>query len=542
MRTKSVPAAALVVVTSAVLGGLFGSRVVSSQDRATERERVYTAALAAIEDGYVEPVDSAPLIYGSIDGMLHTLDPHSSFLDPKAYAQMLEQQEGHYYGIGISIQSINGDITVSSLFEGSPAHRAGIRRGDVIARVGTDSAKGWTTDQVVQRIKGPRGTTVDIAIRRPGVDKLIPLTVARDEINIVTVRTAFMMAPGTGYIRLQGFSETTDDEMTAALARLKAEGMQRLILDLRENPGGPLDQAIAVANQFLHKGEMIVYTRGRVPNSDQEYRAVKEGAYTDVPLIVLVNRDSASAAEIVTGSMQDHDRGLIVGETTFGKALVQSVYRISEGAALLLTTAHYYTPSGRVIQRPWDESFDEYLSYTLRDQTANHPHPASELKYTDAGRKVYGGGGIQPDEFIPGPVEGFNPSMFSRRLAAEGAFVTFDERFAREGDTRPAAMVSAAKYQVGPGWVVTDQMVDDFKQFLMSEGVKVNEADFNADRAFIKAMIHFEVDSEVFSFEQARRDISKVDPQIAFALGHFDEARKLLELSKGQKAKGRGQR
>jgi carboxyl-terminal processing protease len=544
MRTRSVPAAALVVVVSAALGGLFGSRVVSSQDRATERERVYTAALAAIETGYVEPVDTAPLIYGSIDGMLHTLDPHSSFLDPKAYAQMLEQQEGHYYGIGLSIQSINGDITVSSLFEGSPAHRAGIRRGDVIARVGTDSTKGWTTDQVVQRIKGPRGTTVDIAIRRPGVAQLIPLTVARDEINIVTVRTAFMMAPGTAYIRLQGFSETTDEEMGAALEKLKADGMKRLILDLRENPGGPLDQAIAVANRFLHKGEMIVYTRGRVPNSDQDYRAASEGGYTDIPLIVLVNRDSASAAEIVTGSMQDHDRGLVIGETTFGKALVQSVYRISEGAALLLTTAHYYTPSGRVIQRPWDESFDEYLSYTLRDQTADRPHPASELKYTDAGRKVYGGGGIEPDEFIPGPVEGFNPSMFSRTLAAQGAFVTFDERFAREGDTRPAADVAAAKYQVGPGWEVTDQMVSDFKQFLISRGVKVDEAAFRTDDAFIKAMIHFEVDSEVFSFEAARRNISKVDPQVAFALGHFDEARKLLDLSKqkGQRAEGKGQR
>ena len=296
---------------------------------------------------------------------------------------MREQQEGRYPGIGISIVKLNGEITVLSLFEGSPAYRAGIRRSDVIARVGKrkepgapgpdvvwEETKGWETEDVVKRVRGPRGTTVEISIRRPGVDTLIDLTVERDEIKITTVRTAFMIAPGTGYVRLQDFSETTNEELGEALTKLQAGGMQRLVLDLRDNPGGPLDQAIAVSNRFLKKGQMIVYTRGRVRSVEEDYVASVQGAYGDVPLIVLTNRNSASASEIVSGAMQDHDRGLIVGETTFGKALVQGVYSLSNGGGLALTTGRYYTPSGRMIQRPWDGAFDEYLTYSYRDQTA----------------------------------------------------------------------------------------------------------------------------------------------------------------------------
>jgi carboxyl-terminal processing protease len=299
------------------------------------------------------------------------------------------------------------------------------------------------------------------------VDKLIDLTVARDEIKITTVRTAFMIAPGTGYIRMQDFSETTDDELGAALTRLKDAGMQRLVLDIRDNPGGPLDQAIAVSSRFLKGGQMVVYTKGRVPGSNEEYRARTKAGFLDLPLIVMVNRNSASASEIVSGAMQDHDRGLIVGETTFGKALVQGVYPIpisgrSEKAGLALTTGRYFTPSGRLIQRPWDGAFDEYLTYTYRDQQAQQNHDPSQLKYTDAGRKVYSGGGIEPDHFIAGPVEGFNPSRFGRMLRDRGAFVAFAERFTKDGDSRPASQ-SAARHKVAPGWTVTDDMVAEFR-------------------------------------------------------------------------------
>jgi carboxyl-terminal processing protease len=531
MRMIRIPSAVIVTVVAVLGGVLLGGVSTQGQDRINARYRVYTAALAAVEAEYAEEVDSTQLVYGSIDGMLRTLDPHSSFFTPRDFAQMRERQEGRYFGIGISIVSAEGDVTVTSLFEGSPAYRAGIRRGDIIAAVGKESAKGWSTEDVVKRVKGPKGTTVDISILRPGRDQFIPLTIERDEIKIVTVRTSFMLAPGTGYVRLQDFSETTNDELTEALAKLKTAGMQRLVLDLRDNPGGPLDQAIAVSNQFLKRGQMIVYTRGRIPNSDADYRAQSEGRYPDVPLIVMVNRQSASASEIVTGSMQDHDRGLIVGETTFGKALVQSVYPISNQAGLALTTGRYYTPAGRMIQRPWDGAFDEYLTYSLRDQSASRTHGAADLKYTDSGRKVYSGGGIEPDHFVAGPVEGFNPTRFSRLLMGRGVFVGFAERFTKEGDTRPGAQ-SAGQHKVAPGWQVTDGIVQEFRTYLADQRVKVDEKALTADLPFIRAMIRFEVDVDLFGVEEARRNLSKVDPQAQSALGYFDEARQLLDSRK----------
>jgi carboxyl-terminal processing protease len=527
MRNAAIPAAVLVIVGSAMAGGLVGSQVTANEDRLQARYLMYTSALAAIEKDYVEPVESAPLIYGSVDGLLRTLDPHSSFLPPQAFEQMRERQEGRYFGIGISIVSANGDITVTQLFEGSPAYRAGIRRGDIIAMVEEDSTKGWDTRQVVDRVRGDKGTTIDISIKRPGLEELVPLTVERDEIHITTVRTAFMMTPETGYIRFQDFSETSNNEVGAALEKLSKAGMQQLILDLRDNPGGPLDQAIAVANRFLQRGQMIVYTRGRIANADVEYPAADQGGYTTQPLIVLVNRNSASASEIVSGAMQDHDRGLIVGETTFGKALVQSVYPVSNNAGLALTTGQYYTPAGRLIQRPWDGSFDEYLTYSLRDQNPDAARDPKDLVRTDAGREVYSGGGIQPDHFVAGPVEGFNPTRFSRLLMTRGAFIGFAEKFLREGDTRPASKTTA-KFTVSEGWDVTDAMVDEFRAYLGGLGARMDEQAFTTDLAFIKAMIHFEVDNDLFSFEDARRNLSRVDPQVQAALGYFDEARRLM--------------
>lgn len=524
MRKSGTPVAAVVVVVAAIAGGMLGRSVGATDDRINERYRMFTAALAAVERDYVVELDSEDLVYGAIDGMLRTLDPHSSFFDPRSYAQMRERQEGVYYGLGLSIVVVNNDITVTNLFEGSPAYRAGIRRGDVIAIIKGESAKGWTSDQAVKELRGPKGTTVDISIRR--LDTLIPLTVERDEINITTVRTAFMIEPGTGYIRLQDFSETTDREMGEALTKLQGEGMKRLVLDLRDNPGGPLDQAIAVSNRFLKRGQMIVYTRGRVI-ADEDYLAVEQGD-TETPMIVLVNRNSASASEIVSGAMQDHDRGLVIGEATFGKALVQSVYRISNGAGLALTTGRYYTPSGRMIQRPWDGTFDEYLTYSQRDQPEVREHADAQLKYTDGGRKVYGGGGIEPDHFKAGPVEGFNPARFSRQILARGYFVGFAERFTAEGDTRPGS-AAAARHKVARGFDVTDAMLKEFDQYLREQRVNVDSEALAADATFVRAMIHYEVDLDLFGVEEARRNLSKVDPQTQFALTYFDEAQRLIQ-------------
>jgi carboxyl-terminal processing protease len=394
--------------------------------------------------------------------------------------------------------------------------------------------KNWTSEQAVRKLKGPKGTKVRISIRRPGYDKLIDMDVERDEVNITTVRGAFMIDATTGYIKLGDFSETSDREVGQALEKLTSQGMKRLVFDLRDNPGGPLDQAIRIANRFLPRGDMIVYTRGRIANSDQDYRATDDPDYTG-PMMVLVSRNSASASEIVTGSLQDHDRALVVGETTFGKALVQSVYTISEKAGLALTTGRYFTPSGRMIQRPWDGAFDEYLTYTLRDQKAERDHSATQLKYTDAGRKVYGGGGIEPDKFFAGPVQGFSPTRFGRSLIARSAFANYAERYTAEGDTRMIAATEGRK-RLTRGFQVNDAMVADFKSFLQTEKIKVDEDAFAKDADFIKAMMHYEIDVALFGVSEAQKNLIGRDPQAQFALAQFPDAVKLTELARNKTA------
>ena len=532
--SRSLPAAVYIVVVSALVGGFFGRSALATQDRESERYRVFAAALSAIESEYVDPdVETDRVVYAAIGGMLQTLDPHSSFLDPRTYSQLRERQEGRYYGLGITIQVIDGDITVVALFEGSPAYRKGIRRGDVIARIGTEDTKGWTSDKAVKALRGPRGTLVDIGIRRAGYDQLIPLAVERDEIKIPTIQGVFMIDERTGYVRLRDFSETTDRDLGRAIDELAAKGMKQLLLDLRDNPGGPLDQAILVSNRFLPRGDMIVYTRGRVPNSDRDFRASEEPSLPALPMVVLVNRNSASAAEIVSGALQDHDRALVVGETTFGKALVQSIYRISNGAGLALTTARYYTPSGRLIQRPWDGSFDEYLTYSLRDQEGPRDHAPADMKRTDAGRKVYSGGGVEPDKFIPGPVEGFNPTRFGRTLYARQSFANFAQRFSAEGDTRIEPQGKDRRF-VKPSFEVDDAMVEEFRASLLEQKIKVDEAAFEKDREFIRAMIRYDIDLALFGVETARRHLLGRDPQAQFALSQFPEAVKLSQLGRAR--------
>ncbi len=534
MRTsRFFPVAILAVVLSAMAGGVLGSSLLARQDEVAQQYRIFTSALDAISKEYVDDLPADRLVYGAIDGMLKQLDPHSSFFDPRSYRQLRERQQGSYYGLGISIQVIDGDITVMSIFEGSPAYKKGLRRNDVIARINGDDAKGWSADDAVSKLKGPKGTTVNISLRRRGYDGLIDLEIERDAVNMKTVRGAFMIDKDTGYLKLGDFSETSNEEMGEALKALNAKGMKRLMLDLRDNPGGPLDQAIRISNRFLPKGELIAYTKGRTPNSNEEYRATEDSDYTHQPLVVLVNRSSASASEIVSGALQDHDRGLIVGETTFGKALVQSVYTIKGGAGLALTTGRYYTPSGRMIQRPWDGAFDEYLTYSLRDQSAERSHDSAELRYTDAKRKVYGGGGIEPDKFLAGPIEGFNPTRFGRSIWARQKFAAFADQFVAEGDTRLSAANKNQK-RIAKGFTVTDAMMADFKALLKQDKITIDEESFAKDDVFFRAMIHYDIDLALFGVEEARRNLVARDPQAQFGLQQFPDAVKLTELARAK--------
>src|SRR6187549_448325 len=335
-RVRSLSAAVTIIAVCALVGGLFGRAALSAQDQVPDQYKVFTAALKAVEEKYVGDFQSDRLVYSAITGMLQTLDPHSSFMDPRSFAAMRERQEGRYYGLGITINVVGGDVTVFNVFEGSPAYQKGLRRGDVIVLIEGEATKGWNTEQAVRKLRGPKGTSVNIANRRATFDEPIKLAVMRDEVHIPTVPAALMLDATTGYLKLQDFGENTDQELGRALRELTQKGMKRLVFDLRGNPGGALDQAIRVGNRFLPKGDLIVYTRGRVPNSDQDYRATESSDFLNLPMVTLVNRSSASASEIVAGALQDHDRSLIVGETTFGKALVQSVYRLSQGEGALL--------------------------------------------------------------------------------------------------------------------------------------------------------------------------------------------------------------
>ena len=532
---RSLTAAALAILLSALVGGVFGRSALATEDRLPDHYKTFTAALSAVQATYPDKVESDRLVYGAINGMLQTLDPHSSFMDPRTYAQMRERQEGRYYGLGLTIVALDGDITVTRVFEGSPAHGKGIRRGDVIARIENDDAKGWTSDQAVRRLKGPKGTFVSIGIRRTGMDDLIPMEVMRDEITIPAVTAHFMIDNQTGYVRIDDFAEHTEEELSEALDDMRAKGMKRTVLDLRSNPGGQLDQAILMVNLFVPRGSLIVYTDGRVPNSDQEYRATENGRYLSGPMIVLVNRSSASASEIVAGALQDYDRALVVGETTFGKALVQSVYRVSQGAGLALTTARYFTPSGRMIQRPWDGSFDEYLTYTLKDQS-ERPHSADQLKYTAGGRKVYSGGGIDPDRRYDGPYEGFTPSTLGRMLFTRQIFGSYAEQFTAEGDTRAGAQGRNRKI-VRKGFEVDDAMIEEFRQFVVARKIPLDNALFTRDKGFIRAMIRYEIDQALFTVATARQRLIADDPQAQYALTLFPEAEKLTELSSNRTTK-----
>ena len=528
-RVGSVTLATGAVVLSALVGGVFGGRLLATQNEGIPKHyEAFASALTAVEENYVGEVDTERLVYQAIGGMLQTLDPHSNFMDPRSYAQLQERQEGRYYGLGITINVIDGRITVMSIFEGSPAFRQGLRRGDVIAEISGEDATDMTSDEAVSLLRGPRGSSVNIAIRRAGYEELIDLSVERDEITIKSIQGSFMVDEHTGYVRLRDFSETTGEELERKLSELDELGMLRLVLDLRDNPGGPLDQAIRVSNAFLPRDDLIVYTRGRASNSDQDYHAREQSDFIKLPLIVLVNRNSASASEIVSGAIQDHDRGLIVGETTFGKALVQSIYRVSHGAGLALTTARYYTPSGRMIQRPWDGTFDEYLTYSLRDQQPRS-HLPSDRKYTDSGREVYSGGGVDPDHRISGPLQGFDPSRFGRLLANRQEFAGFAERFSAAGDTRVEEQRTGREY-VERGFTVDEGMLDSFKQHVRSRGLTVDEDLFSADLDFIRAMIHLEIDIAVFNLDEARRNLFDKDPQAQYGMTLFEEAERLLQL------------
>jgi carboxyl-terminal processing protease len=426
----------------------------------------------------------------------------------------------------------DGNLTVISPFEGTPAYRLGIRSGDVISKIEGEETRGMELDDAVKRLRGPKGSEVTISITRAGYDEPLDFTIVRDKIDLKSVLYAFLLDSETGYLRISDFTETTEDELHEGLVKLQMEGAKKLVLDLRDNPGGLLDQAVAVSNKFLKKGALIVYTRGRTDGSDYDYVANRASSHLDMPLVVLVNRGSASASEIVSGAIQDHDRGLIVGENTFGKGLVQSIYRISEGNGLALTTAQYFTPSGRSIQRDYSGSIDDYY-YSARAEEP--PPPQGELKYTDAGRKVYSGGGIAPDIHVtyprlPQPILALNSRnvffKYATRFDAKE-----DHRSVEGAGVQPKEIRTARPKSVrlvDDRFRVNDEVVEDFLGFLDAEQIKYSREELLSARDSLALRIEVEIFNALWGAEAAQKIAVTHDPQIQAALTALPDATQLL--------------
>jgi carboxyl-terminal processing protease len=506
-----------VLVVSAVLGGVYGPPVrATSSDVNTLQDSVksFTHVLSIVEKNYAIPVDTDHAIYsGAIPGMLRVLDPHSSFFDPRAYANLREDQRGRYYGVGMTIVPRENFTYVLSPMPGSPAYRAGIRPGDVIMAVDGKSTEGLSSSEVADMLKGPKGTVVHITMKRVGYTEDLNFTVTRDEIPKHSVDLAFEIKPGIGYVKLSGFNETTDSELSTALKQLDATKLDGIVLDLRGNPGGLLNEAVAVSDMFLDKNQLIVSHHGRT-SAERRYYAVRGNRGVTTPLVVIVNGGSASASEIVTGAIQDHDRGMVVGEQSFGKGLVQTVSGLSENTGLALTTARYYTPSGRLIQR-------DYKDISLYDYLYNHKNPApTEVKLTDSGRQVTGGGGITPDVVqAPSKLDPFQELLLRRDVffGYQGGVGGFTTYFL---GTRP---------EITKDFVADDNVLKLFRSYLSKEKVAFTEDDIAQNLGWIKREIRKEAFISTFGLTEGYKVDLEEDVQLEKAVETLPQARALYE-------------
>jgi len=474
----------------------------------------------------------------AIQGMLHTLDPHSSFFDSREYAELRNEQQSQFYGIGVTINRRNNRLYILSALPNSPAGKAGLRYGDAIAAVDGKPTTDWTLSQALENVRGDLGEAVELTIERVGVPNPISVRIVRDSAPLPSIRNTFMLTDTIGYIGLVGgFSSTTDQELGEALANLKAEGMQQLVLDLRRNVGGLLGEAIKVAQRFLPAGQRILVVKGREGGSRGEvvYTSKNDDPET-LPLVVLIDRETASASEVVTGALQDHDRALVMGETSFGKGLVQTVFTLNFNTGLTLTTQKYYTPTGRSIQRDYSKiSFYDY--YFQRDEEGDdEASPQGDALLTDSGRLVYGGGGITPDIKVPLPeasiIRGrlFNATFeFARQLVAgqvEGAREFKIDRV----DTTHRLRGDEAK--------ITDKVLDAFRAFLAAhpnEPYFVTDAQAEANLDYVRNRLYEEVITAAYGAESGNQIFIRNDQLTQRAVEALPQARQLAENARAAK-------
>lgn len=517
-RRRSFLIAPLIVLLCSMLGGLYGPTIsgasaASSEDDVKQSLKSFTKVLNVVEENFADKVSPDKTIYkGAIPGMARTLDPHTSFFDPKDYQLLREDQKGHYYGVGMTVAPRGGKTIVIAPFEGSPAYKAGIRPGDAILEVNDKRTDGLTTTEVADLLKGPRGTPVQVMIAREGVEKPIAFNIIRDEIPRKSVEDMFFLKPGIAYLDIQSFNENTSHEVEENFKRLGEDNIKGLILDLRDNPGGLLNEGVAVADRFLQKGQIIVSHHGRA-SAEKHYVARHGNGGHVYPIVVLVNRYSASAAEIVSGALQDHDRGWILGDNTFGKGLVQTVYPLSDNTGLALTTAHFYTPSGRLIQRDYtNTSFYSY--YYRKDVETKNP---LDVKPTDSGRTVYGGGGISPDEKFSAP----KLNKFQTEVLRKYAFFNFTAKYFGGHDAK-----------LDKAWAPDQNMINDFHAFLLKEGAQFTEAEWAENLDWTRQQLRHEMYITAFGVEDARKLAVENDPIVVKGIDSMAKAKNLLDTAK----------
>jgi carboxyl-terminal processing protease len=507
-----------VILISAVLGGIYGPNVGATTSSAEDEHtaiRQFANVLDVVQANYAESVDVDKAVYqGAIPGMLRVLDPHSNFFDARQFGLLREEQRGKYYGVGMVVAPRESKTVVVQPYVGAPAFNAGIRPGDVIMKVDDKLTDGLTTTDVADLLKGPKGTVVKITVTREGYEQQLVFTVTRDEIPRHSVDIAFMLKPGIGYIRLSGFNETTDKEIADSLRQLNAPSLDGLILDMRGNPGGLLNEAVAVGDMFLDKNQLIVSHHGRT-SPERRYFALRGNQGMTTPLVILVNGNSASATEIVSGAVQDHDRGLIVGEITFGKGLVQTVQPLSENTGLALTTARYYTPSGRLIQRDY-KSISLY-EYHYERKVPEHP---TEVRLTDSGRQVTGGGGITPDIVVTTPkLDHFQENLFR-------ADVFYPYEGGVGGFTR---FYMGNKPVVTREFEANDDVMKSFREYLAKHNVRYTEPDMSENMDWVKRKIRQEVLVSNFGMQEGFKVQLEADPQVQKAVEAIPQARALYQ-------------
>jgi carboxyl-terminal processing protease len=511
----------LVASVAFVSGGWLMQREVAGESGIDSR--IFDEVLSRVTRDYVDPHSQDELYEMAVEGFLRELgDPHTSFMSAAEYGDLRVQTSGEYGGLGIQIAEKDGWVTVLATLPGTPAERAGLQTGDRIVEVAGESTEGWTDDDAVKVLRGPRGTPVNIKVQRIGVDTPIPYTIVREEIRVKSVRYSYMVEPGIGFARLDVFSETSTEELRTAVNSLRQDGMRGLILDLRSNPGGLLDQGVSVSNLFLSPGQAIVETRGRDTRDEERFTATRPELVPGLPIVVLVDDYSASAAEIVAGALQDHDRAVVVGVTTFGKGSVQSLFPLSGGNFLKMTTGRWFTPSGRSIQKPKEDqaaALGLMAGATSAASPDGTPVPTTaavdtakrEAYKTDSGRTVYGGGGIVPDLIVrPDTLSATEKEFFTAAAKSGSKFNDVVFRYALE--------YSRAHPNLSRNFTVTPEMTTEFYNRLRAAGVEGTREQFDAASRLIQQRLAYEITLAKFGPTAASERTNSNDEVVAAAV------------------------